>query len=179
MININYQPILTNTTKETFLDYIDSLDIPQIDYFAIGVQNLNDKKSISLMSSEEWQQHFVRNQYAEYDPIRRISLNTNRNIIPFKEIDFVDNFGKEIMRQRAKMGIKDGIILMERFKKFNFILTLGTGFSNFDSFDFLKRYHDKLSLIKMDFINLIQRDVELFLPKEMLQTFNHLSIDAK
>ena len=32
----NYCPILSNTTKETFFDYIDSLDIPQIDYFAIG-----------------------------------------------------------------------------------------------------------------------------------------------
>ena len=36
----NYCPILSNTTKETFFDYIDSLDIPQIDYFAIGIQNL-------------------------------------------------------------------------------------------------------------------------------------------
>lgn len=40
----NYLPILTLTTKNTFFEYIDSLDIPQIDYFAIGVQNLSTKK---------------------------------------------------------------------------------------------------------------------------------------
>ena len=76
-----------------------------------------------------------------------------------------DNFGKEIMNQRSRMGIKNGIILMERFSKFNYMVTLGTGFSNFDSFDFIKRYHDRINLIKNDFINLIKKDAYTFLPK--------------
>jgi hypothetical protein len=165
MLTNNYTPILTNTTKKTFFAYIDSLDIPQIDYFAIGVQNHVTKKSISIMSSAEWQKHFTENQYADCDPIRKATLYTKRNFIPFCEIDFVDNFGKEIMNQRSRMGIKNGIILMERFPKFNYMVTLGTGFSNFDSFDFIKRYHDRINLIKNDFINLIKKDAYTFLPK--------------
>lgn len=161
----NYLPILTNTTKKTFLAYIDSLDIPQIDYFAIGIQNNLTKKSTSIMSSTEWQKHFTENQYANYDPVRKATLYTKRNFIPFCEIDFVDNFGKEIMKQRSKMNIKNGIILVERFPKFNYMITLGTGFSNFDSFDFIKRYHDKIHFIKNDFIDLIKKDAYEFLPK--------------
>jgi hypothetical protein len=159
----NYLPILTHSTKQTFLDYIDALDIPQIDYFAIGIQNQLTKKSISLMSLAEWQSHFTNNEYADYDPIRKATLYTKRNFIPFCDIDFVDNFGKEIMKQRSKMGIKNGIILMERFPKFNYMITLGTGFSNFDPFTFIKSYHDKIHFIKIDFINLVKRDANLFL----------------
>lgn len=178
----SYCPILTETTKRTFFDYIDSLDIPQIDYFAIGVQNTVTMKSISLMSHQEWQKHFTLNQYAEHDPIRRVTLYTKRNIIPFNEIDFLDNFGKEIMRRRTLMDIKSGIILMKRFEKFNYMITLGTGFSKFDSYDFIRRYHDKISLIKKDLIQLIEKDVNIFLPRKMLKQAeinNRLSNDAK
>lgn len=169
MLINNYSPIITSTTKETFLDYFDSLDIPQIDYLAIGVQNIVTKKSISLMSLQEWQQHFVKNEYANYDPIRRITLATRRNLIPFNEIDFVDNFGKEIMRQRALMGIKDGIILMQRFPKFNYMITLGTGYTKFDAFDFMKRYHDKIWHLKRDLSHLIEKDTKSFLPPDILR----------
>ena len=175
----NYLPILTDSTKRVFFDYVDSLDIPQIDYFAIGIQNLHSKKSISLMSLPEWQSHFVDNNYANYDPVRRVTLFTKRNIIPFREIDFVDNFGKEIMRQRKIMGIKDGIILMQRFPKFNYMITLGTGFSKFNAFDFFKRYHDKVHLIKTDLINLVEKDTRIFLPEEILNPSTHLSSDAR
>ncbi|HZW61136.1 MAG TPA: hypothetical protein VFF04_02835 [Candidatus Babeliales bacterium] len=175
----SYLPILTETTKKTFFDYVYSLDIPQIDYFAIGVQNVTTKRSISLMSRQEWQKHFVLNQYAEHDPIRRVTLHTKRNLIPFNEIDFLDNYGKEIMRQRALMDIKSGIVLMERFAKFNYMITLGTGFSKFDAFDFIKRYHDKIWLIKRDLINLIEKETNKFLPTEILKQANHLSTDAK
>lgn len=164
MLTNNYLPILTNTTKKTFFAYIDSLDIPQIDYFAVGIQNNVTKKSTSIMSSVEWHKHFTENHYADCDPIRKATLYTKRCFIPFCEIDFVDNFGKEIMTQRARMGIKNGIILMERFPKFNYMITLGTGFSNFDSFDFIKKYHDRINLIKSDFINLIKKDAYAFLP---------------
>lgn len=163
MLKYNYLPILTNSTKKTFFDYINALDISEIDYFAIGIQNHITKKSISLMSLPEWQKHFTENQYANYDPIRKATLYTKRNFIPFCEIDFVDNFGREIMHQRGKMGIKNGIILMQRFHEFNYIITLGTGFSNFHAFDFIKKYHDNIKLIKHDLINLIQKDAALFI----------------
>ncbi|TAK73870.1 MAG: hypothetical protein EPO11_07745 [Gammaproteobacteria bacterium] len=179
MNKYNYLPIITPTTKQTFSDYIDSLDIPQIDYFAIGIQNTVIKRSISLMSLPEWQKHFVDNHYANFDPVRRISLYTKRNLIPFCEIDHLDNFGKEIMQQRKNMGIKDGIILMQRFPKFNFMITLGTGFSKFNAFDFIKRYHDSIFLVKRDLINLIGKDAKNFLSREVFDPFTHLSSDAK
>jgi len=163
MNNPNYLPILTHTTKQIFSDYVDNLDIPQIDYFAIGIQNIITKKSISIMSLPEWQKQFIDNQYANSDPIRKATLYTKRTIIPFSEIDYSDNFGKEIMRQRAKMGICNGIIFMERYPKYNYMITLGTGFAKFDSFDFLKKYHDKITLIKSDFIHLVGFDAQVFL----------------
>ena len=174
----NYQPIKTASTKQTFSDYIESLDIPQIDYFAIGIQNRVTCQSISLMSLPEWQKHFTENGYANHDPIRKATLYTKRNFIPFCEIDFVDNFGKEIMKKRSNMGIKNGIILMERFAKFNYMVTLGTGFSSFDAFDFINRYYNQLHLIKNDLISLVEKDTHFFLPK-IISEATHLSTDAK
>lgn len=95
------------------------------------------------MSLPEWQKHFSNNQYAEFDPIRRSTLLTKRNLISFNEIDFVDNFGKEIMQKRKMMGIKNGIVLVQRFPEFNYMITPGTGFSKFNHFDFIRRYHSK------------------------------------
>lgn len=122
------------------------------------------------MSRQEWQKHFVLNQYAEHDPVRNVTLLTKRNIIPFNEIDFLSNYGKEIMRQRAFMDIKSGLILMERFPKFNYMITLGTGFSKFDTYDFIKRYHDKISFLKRDLIQIIQKDTNKFLTAEILKS---------
>ncbi len=157
--------ILTSSTQKTFFDYVDSLDVPEIDYFAIGIQNILENKSISLMSNQEWQKKFIENQYANFDPVRSAALCTSRNVLPFNEIDFLNNFGKEIMHQRALLGIKSGIILMERFDKFNYMITLGTAFSKFDAFDFIKRYHDKILLIKRDLIHLVEKDAKNFLMK--------------
>lgn len=178
-MNENYSPILSKTTKSIFFDYIDTLDIPQIDYFAIGIQNLEKLTSTSIMSLPEWQSNFVYNQYANHDPIRKISLYTKRNIISFDEIDCVDNFGKEIMKQRALFGIKNGMILMERHEKFNYMITLGTNFSKFDSFDFIKRYHDKTHLIKNDMIKIVAKDTENFLMHKIENNLNHLCDDEK
>lgn len=158
-----YAPILSDTTRDTFFDYTDSLDIPEIDYFAIGLQKNKCKSSISLMSRPEWQKHFITNQYAAYDPIRKVALNTKRNLIPFSEIDFVDSFGAEIMRQRALMGIKNGIILMNRTPKFNYMITLATEFSKFDPFRFITTYHKELQILKIDFAKIIEKDAKNFL----------------
>lgn len=172
----NYSPITNYSTKETFLNYIDSLDIPQIDYFAIGIQNMALKKSISLMSLQEWQKYFSDNHFADFDPVRKITLATKRNMIPFNQIDYIDNFGKEIMKQRSRMGIRNGLILMQRFPKYNYMITLGTGFSKFDAFDFIKKYHDKIQIIKNDMIKIIEKDAKIFMPT-LIST--HPSIDAK
>lgn len=173
MTKKSYTPIHSNSTNTTFLSYIDLLDIPQIDYFAIGIQNTSSKTSMSLMSLQEWQNHFIKNQFAEHDPLRKIALSTNRTLIHFDEIDFVDNFGKEIMRQRSRMGIKNGIILMQRIPGYNYMITLGTGFSKFSAYDFIKRYHDKISFIKNDSINIIEKDSKKFMGSI------HPPIDAK
>lgn len=71
------------------------------------------------------------------------------------------------MKKRSRMGIKNGIVLMERFPECNYMLTLGTGFSHFNSFDFIKKYHDKIYLIKSDFINLVKKEAYTFLSKSL------------
>ena len=77
------------------------------------------------------------------------------------------------MKQRALCEIKNGIVLMHRCGNHSYMVTLGTGFSGFDAYDFLRRYHDKINFIKNDLIKIIQRDAKNFLPS------NHLLNDAK
>jgi len=159
----SYEAIITESTKETFNSYIQCVDIPEIDYFAIGIQNILLKKSISLMSRSEWQNLFVKNNFAPYDPVRKAMLFSKRTIIPFSELDYCSSFGQEIMRQRALEGIKDGIILIKKTGKYNIILTLGTGYSSFDAYDFLKKYHDRIELIKNDIFKIIEKDAKIFI----------------
>ena len=73
------------------------------------------------------------------------------------------------MRQRSIYGIKNGILLMNRLGKYNYIITLGTGFSAFDSFAFLKRYYLKLGYLKQDLIKIIEIDAINFLKQEIIQ----------
>ncbi len=171
-MNKKYSPILTDTTKEIFFRYLEHVDLPEIDYFAIGIQSSLTKSSISLMSRPEWQKHFNYNQYAEFDPLRKATLNTTRNFIPFTEIDYSDNFGKEIMHQRGLFGIQDGIILMERLKHHNYIVTLGTNFSRFNAFDFLNTHYDGLKNLKCDLIKIIEKDAIQFLSKQISKNYD-------
>lgn len=165
MMNL-YNPIITKGTKEHFLDYVSSIDLPQIDYFAIGIQDINKKRSISLMSNEEWQKLFYQNNFSLADPVRRITLLTKRNIIPFSEIDHIDSIGKEIMRQRSLCGIKNGIIFMQRHEKYNHMITLGTSFSHFNAYDFLKRYYAELARFKQELTKIIAKETALFMQME-------------
>lgn len=168
-----YNPIETEESLLTFNKYTKILDIPEIDYFAVGIQSVAAKKSKSLMSLPDWQMFFINNNLAEFDPIRKAALITKRNIIPFNEIDYVDNAGKYVMEQRKAHNISNGIILMERKNKYNFMITLGTDFSKFDAHDFIKKYHDQLGKIKRDLIKIIEKDSTEFLVS------NNLSSDAK
>jgi hypothetical protein len=157
-MNYIYQPIITESTRQLFIDYITALTIPDIDYVAIGVQNIASKQSTSLMSLPEWQKTFSYNGYAESDPVRRITLHTKRTIIPFSEIDYLDSFGKEIMQERARAGIKDGLVLMDRRKTCNYMLTLGTGYRQFNALEFMKKYYHSIKEIMPDLIKIIERD---------------------
>jgi len=174
----NYLPIITESTIKIFHNYLKMMNIPDIDYCAIGIQHPISAKSISIMSLPEWQSHFVYNNYANFDPIRKSVLYSQRTIIPISEIDHVDNFGREIMLQRKKMGIIDGLIFVEREEKYNYMITLATGYKKFNYLDFLIKYNNCIKLIKRDLIEIINADAQEFLPSLILPTLN-LSVCTK
>lgn len=169
----SYLPIVDESTKNVFMDYTSAVNLSPIDYFAVGIQDILTRKSISLMSRIEWQKIFVDNHFAENDPVRKTVLNTRRNFISLDEIDFFDNFGKEIMRQRAMMGIKTGLVLVEKVAQFNLMITLGTEYSKFDILKFIKSNHLKITFLKRDFIKIIEKDARQFLPSYVLEEFTH------
>ena len=132
-------PIATAQTKDLFFDYLKNMGLKEINYVAIGVQDTANKKTTSLMSSTEWQKKFSENKYMHYDPLRKLVLDTNRTIIFLEEIDNVDSIGSEIMEQRKKFGIGKGIVIVERFKGYNYLLTLGTDYKDFDCYKYLQQ----------------------------------------
>lgn len=174
----NYLPIITESTINIFNSYLKLMNVPDIDYCAIGIQHPISGKSISLMSRPEWQHHFIYNNYANSDPIRKSVLHSQRTIIPISEIDHVDNFGKEIMQARKKMGIIDGLILVDREEKYNYMITLATGYNKFDYLEFIQKYSSCIKLIKRDLIEIINADAQEFLPSLILPTLN-LYADTK
>jgi hypothetical protein len=151
----NYKSLQTIDTYEVFLDYINSLSIPVIDYIAIGVQDTITNTSASMMSRPEWQKAFCELNLAEHDPIRKASFNSSSKMFAFDEVDCKDSHGKEVMKQRKLFGIENGLILMERNLGFNFMLTLGTGYKNFNSYKYFVDNHLAIHIVFKDLINLL------------------------
>lgn len=148
-----YLPIIDQSTRKAFVEYFECLNIDEIDYLAIGVQDLINNQSMSLMSREEWQLHFIKENYPNFDPIRRIVYTTPRNIILFNEIGEINKIGYEIMRQRRLFGIINGFVIVERHKTHNYLITFGSGYKNFDPTHFI---HSKYNGIKQS-----MRDLKL------------------
>jgi hypothetical protein len=69
------------------------------------------------------------------------------------------------MLQRSKIGIKHGLVLMHRTPKFNYMITLGTGFSKFEALGFLKKYLPSIQSLKFDLIKIVNKDAKMFLPE--------------
>lgn len=157
MIERVYLPILTEEVKKDFFDYIDTIELPMMDYFAVGIQDVITKTSCSIMSNIEWQYQFIMNQYALYDPIRKSVLNTKRNIIFFDEIDYQDNYGAEIMRQRKRIGIHNGIILVKRKNTQNIMVTFGTGSKQCDSSKFLSENLVEVKKVFNDLSSILEK----------------------
>jgi hypothetical protein len=159
--------------RETFIDYFHALDIPMIDYLAIGVQDTVNQKSTSLMSNAEWQKTFKDHNFAPYDPIRKVALNSKTSVFSFEDVNHQDPMGSEVMRQRKKHQIENGLVLVQRNLGHNFMMTLGTGFKNFQSHRFFLDYQSSVYRIFNDLIQLVSPLCEDFRP------IKDLNADAK
>lgn len=155
-----YTPIRTESTLATFFDYINTINIAPIDYFAVGIENEEQKKIISIISRLEWQNYFYNNQIANNDPLIKAKRLTKRYIIPFSEIDYVDSSGKEIMRQRRLHGMKDGILLIHKHLQLKYMVVIATGFSKFNYYTFLSKYYTQLIRLKKDLSKIIEIDTK-------------------
>lgn len=158
-----YTPIRTESTLSTFFDYINNINIPPIDYFAVGIESHVQKKLISLISRLEWQVYFDKNQLTHNDPLIQAKKLSQRNIIPFLEIDYIDSFGKEVMKQRSLHGMKNGLMLIHKQHQLNYMIVLATGFSKFNHYSFLTKYYTQLARLKNDLSKIIERETNAVL----------------
>lgn len=151
-----YHAILQASLRETFNDYVDALEIPTIDYIAIGIQSTITQESASIMSRIEWQKTFKALNFAPFDPLRKAALHSQRNLILMDELDYVDNLGKEIMRQRKFHEIDKGLVVMERHLTYNYMLTLATHYSKFDSRAFYFKYKPQICELFNDLKQIVE-----------------------
>lgn len=158
MREYHYSPISTESTRSTFFDYISNINISPIDYFAIGIENRAQKKFTSLISRLEWQIYYDKNQIINNDPLIQARKLSQRNIIPFSEIDYVDSYGKEIMKQRRLHGMKNGLMLTHKQCHLNFMVVLATEISKFNHYKFLTKHYNQLTRLKHDLSKLIERE---------------------
>ncbi|TLY48667.1 MAG: hypothetical protein E6K54_01345 [Gammaproteobacteria bacterium] len=161
MKEYHYAPISTESTRSTFFDYINNINIPPIDYFAVGIENYAQKKLTSLISRLEWQIYYSKNQIINNDPLIQAIKLSQRNIIPFSEIDYVDSYGKEIMKQRTLHGMRNGVMITHKQQHLNYIIVLATGLSNFNHYKFLTKYYNQLTRLKTDLSKIIERESTL------------------
>ena len=89
-------------------------------------------------------------QFAIHDPVRKASLNTKNKFFTFDELDYQDSCGKEVMRQRKLHQIENGIVVIEKSLGENFMMTLGTGFKNFEARKFYLRHQSAIYRILKD-----------------------------
>jgi hypothetical protein len=108
-----------------------------------------------MMSRLDWQKTFRDLNLAAHDPVRKTSLNTQAQIFTFDELDYQDNAGKEVMRQRRRYDIENGIVIMKRSLGHNYMMTLATGHKHFKPYKFLIDNHPALSMAFNDLIALV------------------------
>lgn len=171
----NYQSLDKKSIQSVFIDYIGALEIPIIDYVAIGVQDTIHKTSTSMMSRTEWQKAFRTLGLAEHDPLRKASFTTKTNVFSFDGLDHQDSHGSEVMRQRRRYEIENGLVIMRKNLGHNFILTLATGYKNFLPYKFFIDKHRVIEIIFDDLIELVHPATEAY----QTQVFNHHVGDAK
>lgn len=143
----DYAALDRGDLRGLFLDYVQSLEIPLIDYVAIGVQDNIHRNSTSMMSREDWQSLFKKNGFAQFDPIRLASFTTKTHFFAFEDVSCQDSFSKEIMRQRKKYEIENGLVIMDRQLGHNFMLTLATGYKGFKPHKFYLDYRSSIAKI--------------------------------
>lgn len=171
-----YKPINEEYIGDTFDKYIDALAIPVIDYVAIGVQDSIRKTSASLMSRPDWQSSFSNLNLAESDPVRKAAFNTKTKFFSFDELDYQDSSGKEVMRQRKRHYIENGIVVMNRNLGHNFMLTLATGYKDFNAKKF---YLENRHSIKKTFGDLIDLIIPYSAEFQVKIITNHQDVCAK
>lgn len=135
--------------------YFKALELPFMDYLAIGVQDTIHKTSASLMSNQDWRKTFKELNLADDDPIRKASFSTRAHHFSFDEIDYQNSAGHEVMRQRKLNGIENGLVFMKRSLTHNFMLTLGTGFKNINTYKYLIDYYPNVQKMFNDLIALV------------------------
>lgn len=171
----NYHILEADSVKKVFFEYINALEIPIIDYVAIGVQDTVHMTSTSIMSNSEWQNTFKQLGLAKDDPIRNASFSAKTDFFSFDEIDHQNSRGKEVMKQRRAHEIANGFVIMRRTVGHNFMLTLATGYKNFNSYRFYIDKHLSICRIFDDLISLVKPATMEY----QLNSFNHLNDDAK
>lgn len=169
-----YHALEDKAFRSTFLDYLDAIEIPVIDYMAIGVQDTLLKTSTSIMSRPDWQTAFKALNLAEHDPVRKAAFNTKTNLFSFNELDYSDSFGSKVMQERRRYGIENGMVLIRRHLGYNFMLTLATGYKNFQPYKYLLEHQQSINYVFNDLISLIKPVSEKF-----HHTVNHPSDDAR
>lgn len=152
----SYKAIFRADIRSVFEDYIDSLNIPLVDYFAIAIQDPVNLRSASMMSRVEWQKTFKTMNYADHDPIRTAVLNTNRSIICFDEVDHLNTLGNEIMLQRKKHEMRNGVVLVDRRGTNNYMMTLATDYRAFQAKEFLLKHRVELARVFKDLSLILQ-----------------------
>jgi len=156
--------ITTSSTIEAFHQYFDNMDDPFIDYLALGIQNLHDKTSTAIMSRQNWQDEFYKNEYAEFDPLRKTVLSTPRTIFSIDDIDYCDKRGAEIMQRRHYHDIRGGFVLVKRMFSHNIMITCATGYSKFDFGEYLAKYSANIKRLQDDLHKIIADEVGRFMP---------------
>ncbi len=151
-----YQPLNNDELLSIFKDYVDSLQINPIDYFAIGIQNLITKSSTSLMSNKDWQKTFCQLNLAKHDPLRLASFKTPSNTFSFEDLQPSSSEGKEVMRQRKRYGMNSGVVLTKKTAQHKLLLTMATGFKNFKAYRFIADNHVALRRVFADLTQLIE-----------------------
>ncbi|MES2142364.1 MAG: autoinducer binding domain-containing protein [Pseudomonadota bacterium] len=162
MHQYHYTPIITVSTRAIFLDYINAFKLGSIDYFAVGLGSTTAKKLTSISSLPEWQDHLYKKQLAKSDPVIIAKIFSQRNIVPFSELDYINSRGNEVMQQRRLFGIQNGLLLIHQKRHLRYMVMLATGYSKFDHYAFLKKYYAKLGRLKHDLIKIIEKDTKQF-----------------
>ncbi|MBN8828988.1 MAG: hypothetical protein J0H68_09810 [Sphingobacteriia bacterium] len=154
-----HKAIYEKEIRQKFDSIVKDYLFKELDYIAFSRHIDNSKELTYLMSNLEWQKMYDENKFSIMDPVRIAASTLSTNVARFELMETQDSFSLEIMRQREKHQIYNGIVILKNEDGKKYQLTLASSYKNLDTMEYVAKNFKEIDYMFHDLKKLFKTDV--------------------